>query len=87
MKGIITIGIDLAKNTLQLHGVDANGKTVLRKSLKQDHVAVFFAKFSDISCRNGGLRYFGLLGAYHWILRPYRAPYPPEITAPVMQVT
>lgn len=43
MNAITTIGVDLAKNTLQLHGVDAKGKTVLRKSLRRDQVALFFA--------------------------------------------
>jgi transposase len=43
MQAITTIGVDLAKNTVQIHRVDAHGKTVLRKSSKRDHVAVFFA--------------------------------------------
>ena len=29
---ITTIGIDLAKNVFQLHGVNAQGKTVLKNS-------------------------------------------------------
>ena len=33
---IKTIGLDIAKNVFQLHGVDVNGKTVLRKQLKRD---------------------------------------------------
>ncbi len=33
MKEITTLGIDLAKNIFQLHGVDRNGKTVLRKAV------------------------------------------------------
>ncbi len=32
---ITTIGIDLAKEVFQLHGVDAHGKTLLRKQLKR----------------------------------------------------
>jgi transposase len=32
---VTTIGIDLAKNVFQLHGVDERGKTVLRKALKR----------------------------------------------------
>ena len=40
---ITTIGIDLAKNVLQVHGVDERGKTVLRKQLKRVQVAVFFS--------------------------------------------
>jgi transposase len=40
---ITTIGIDLAKNVFQVHGVDASGKAVLRKQLKRDQMATFFA--------------------------------------------
>ena len=40
---LITIGIDLAKNVFQLHGVDQHGKTVLKRQLKRDQMAVFFA--------------------------------------------
>lgn len=40
---ITTIGIDLAKNVFQVHGVDAQGKTVLKKQLKRDQMAAFFA--------------------------------------------
>jgi transposase len=40
---ITTIGIDLAKAVVQVHGVDAHGKTVLKKQLKRTQVAEFFA--------------------------------------------
>jgi transposase len=40
---ITTIGIDLAKNVFQVHGVDAHGKAVLRKQLKRKDVMSFFA--------------------------------------------
>ena len=40
---ITAIGIDLAKNVVQVHGVDERGKAVLKKQLKRDQVAVFFA--------------------------------------------
>lgn len=43
---ITTIGIDLAKNVFQLHGVDAQGKTVLKKQIKRDEMPVFFANLS-----------------------------------------
>lgn len=39
---ITTIGIDLAKNVFQVHGVDARGQTVLKKQLKRDQVTTFF---------------------------------------------
>jgi transposase len=40
---ITTIGIDLAKNVFQVHGVNQHGKAVLRKQLRRDQVAAFFA--------------------------------------------
>src|SRR6185436_4920921 len=43
MEKITTIGIDLAKNVFQIHGVNERGKAVLRKSLRRDQVTAFFA--------------------------------------------
>jgi len=43
MKSIPLVGSDLAKNTFQLHGVDAEGRVVLRRMLGSDQVATFFA--------------------------------------------
>ena len=43
---IATIGIDLAKAVFQVHGVDAHGKTVMKKQLKRTQVAEFFANLS-----------------------------------------
>ena len=40
---ITTIGIDLAKNVFQVHGVDERGKAVVRKALKRGQVLPFFA--------------------------------------------
>jgi len=40
---ITTIGVDLAKNVFQVHGVDERGKTVPRKQLRRAQVAAFFA--------------------------------------------
>ena len=38
-----TIGIDLAKNVFQIHGVNEFGKPVIKKQLKRDQMAAFFA--------------------------------------------
>ena len=38
---ITTIGIDLAKNVFQIHGVDERGKTVLKKQIKREQMAPF----------------------------------------------
>ncbi len=42
--GITTIGIDIAKNVFQVHGVDDEGNTVLRKKLRRNVVLPFFRK-------------------------------------------
>jgi transposase len=41
---IVRIGLDLAKYVFEVHGVDARGKTVVRKTLRRDAVSSFFAK-------------------------------------------
>lgn len=41
---IVRIGLDLAKYVFEVHGVDARGKAVLRKTLRRDSVSRFFAK-------------------------------------------
>jgi hypothetical protein len=35
MSEITTIGLDLAKHVFQVHGIDAQGTTVLRKRLRR----------------------------------------------------
>ena len=40
---ITTIGIDLAKNIFQIHGVDTHGKVALRKQLKRAEMSPYFA--------------------------------------------
>jgi transposase len=39
---ITTVGLDIAKRVFQLHGVDAAGKTVLRRKLQRSEVLAFF---------------------------------------------
>ena len=41
---VTTVGIDLAKNVFQIHAVDERGKVVVRKQLKRDQMAPYFAK-------------------------------------------
>jgi transposase len=40
---IVTVGLDIAKQIFQAHGVDRSGKAVLRKRLRRAEVALFFA--------------------------------------------
>lgn len=44
METVTTIGLDLAKNVFQLHGVDADGAAVLRQRLTRGRMLKFFAK-------------------------------------------
>ena len=39
---VTTVGIDLAKNLFQLHGVKEYGKVVFDKQLRRDQMAEFF---------------------------------------------
>ena len=39
----IRIGLDIAKNVFQVHGVDDNGTVVLRKRLRRADLLGFFA--------------------------------------------
>jgi len=43
MNNIIRFGIDLAKNSFAICGVDANGKIQLRKTLTRKQLLEFFA--------------------------------------------
>jgi transposase len=38
------MGIDLPKAVFQVHGVDAQGKAVLRKQLERDQMAAFLRR-------------------------------------------
>jgi len=59
MEQPITIGIDLAKNVFQVHGVGAGGQVVLRRKLRRAHLQPPVA----LPDRHGGLRGRASLGA------------------------
>jgi transposase len=44
MQGVTTIGLDIAKSVFQVHGVDAEGKVIVRRQLKRRYVLAFFQK-------------------------------------------
>src|SRR6266478_6456957 len=44
MSEITTIGLDRAKHVFQVHGIDAQGTTVLRKRLRRGQVLAFFSR-------------------------------------------
>ena len=44
MGEIITIGIDLAKSVFRLHGVDAEGRRLMRRQLRRSQMLEFFQR-------------------------------------------
>jgi transposase len=58
---IVTVGLDIAKQIFQAHGVDPTGKVVLRKRLRRAEVASFFVGVEPCLI---GLEASG--GAHYW---------------------
>ena len=46
MQTVTTIGLDIAKSVFQVHGIDAEGKVVIRRQLKRRYVLAFFQKLA-----------------------------------------
>lgn len=61
MEQSITIGLDLAKNVFQVHGVDAHGKVVFRRQLRRTQLLLFFSQLEP--CLVG---MEACAGAHHW---------------------
>ena len=55
------IGLDLAKNVFQVHGVGAEGQIVVRRQLRRSHVLGFFERLGP--CLVG---MEACSGAHHW---------------------
>jgi transposase len=63
MSEITTIGLDLAKHVFQVHGIDAQGTTVLRKRLRRGQVLAFFQfryYAMGVGLMSGGLGMIGI---------------------------
>jgi len=61
MREVSVIGLDLAKQLFQLHGVDAHGRVVLRRRLRRSQMEGFFASLPP--CLVG---VESCPGAHHW---------------------
>ena len=44
MQAVTTIGLDIAKSVFQVHGIDAEGKVIIRRQLKRRYLLAFFEK-------------------------------------------
>lgn len=58
---VTTLGIDLAKNVFQVHGIDQHGKVMLKKQLKRAQMAPFFINLPPCLI---GMEACG--SAHHW---------------------
>lgn len=58
---ITTVGIDLAKNVFQIHGIDTHGAAALKKQLKRGQMAAFFVNLPPCLV---GMEACG--SAHHW---------------------
>ena len=60
---ISRVGVDLAKNVFQLHGVDRHGETVLKRRLSRDKWIRVLVNSAEPGCEIG-MEACG--GAHHW---------------------
>jgi transposase len=61
MEEIMTIGLDLAKQVFQVHGIDAAQRVVVKKRLRRWEVLAFFAELSPCL-----VAMEACAGAHHW---------------------
>jgi transposase len=45
---ITTMGVDLAKNVFQIHGIDEAGAVVVRRTLRRRQMMPFFGKLRPV---------------------------------------
>ena len=74
---ITTVGIDLAKNLIQVHGVDDRGRPVLRKQLKRSQVLSFFVNVTPCLI---GLE--ACCSAHYWALQLQKLGHTVKLMAP-----
>ncbi|CAK3415151.1 transposase [Vibrio crassostreae] len=76
MSTIQTIGVDLAKNVFSIHGVNAYGKCVLRKTVKRNKLLETFAKLPPCL-----IIMEACSGAHHWARELLKLGHNPPIMA------
>jgi transposase len=61
VQAVTTIGLDIAKSVFQVHGIDAEGKVVVRRQLKRWYVLSFFEKLQPCLVGIGACA-----SSHHW---------------------
>ena len=78
MTTISIIGLDLAKNVFQVHGIDAAGKVLVRRQLRRAEVIAFFAKI--LPCLVG---MEACATAHHWARELIKLGHTVELMPPI----
>jgi transposase len=74
---IATVGLDIAKQFFQVHGIDTEGRVVLRKKLRRNQVAAFFANLPPCVV---GLE--ACCGSHYWVRVLSRSGHRVHLMAP-----
>lgn len=61
MEQPITIGLDLAKNVFQVHGVGTEGNVVIRRQIRRSQLLLFFSRLEPCL-----VAMEACAGAHHW---------------------
>ena len=73
MEKITTVGLDLAKQLMRVHAVDAAGRVVMRKVLRRDAAVALVGRTAAVRGGDGGMRRCASLGAGADAARAYGA--------------
>ena len=76
MDKITTVGLDLAKQVIQVHAIDAAGRVVLRKTVRRERLLALLAQFP---CCVVGME--AGAGAHHWARALVQVGHAPRIMA------
>ena len=79
MNKITRVGVDLAKNVFQLHGVDRTGKCVFTRRLSRSQWLNVLVKHAAVKCEIG---IEACSGAHHWARTLQRYGYTVKLIAP-----
>ena len=71
MGEVSTIGLDIAKNVFQVHGVDRDSEVVIRKRVSRSKLLEFFCGAAIVPDRHRSLSVSPSLGPRAAVARPY----------------
>src|ERR1700733_37715 len=70
LSSVTIVGLDIAKNVFQVHGVDAGGASVIAKAVRRGQLLSFFASLPPCVVGNRSVQFGASLGALADRTRP-----------------